>query len=368
MVFKEMSGKSLSDSGMAIGEAIAGQFGFIGIRTTDAAMHLLNDAGGNKAGVTITPSNEFHNNSRDVENYLGAHPMLRQVNDHSNKYIARDTRGLNTMEVLRNIAQLDGRQMMSENNGSILLTSDIFKERGLRIGSQNGADLIEVSRLFDSPNEIVIVGDVIAGNEIVFIRVQDSEKIREAAASGEETIVKTLRQQIPGIKSVAAARKLAKTLLARAENGAPMITMKGLMNATSVMAGDIIDVNLPNQGVVGKFAVFEAKHKYQSLRTDLVIGQYEKGIEGLLSDIKTSTIDISGLSASAGDKDIKENITMSSKVNIISVHRVRVRNVNETGFIIGAKYKNGLGKIGVRDGNKRAFPIGNSKSRNYVVK
>jgi len=59
---------------------------------------------------------------------------------------------------------------------------------------------------------------------------------------------------------------------------------------------------------------------------------------------------------------------MSSKVNIISVHRVRVRNVNETGFIIGAKYKNGLGKIGVRDGNKRAFPIGNSKSRNYVVK
>ena len=368
MVFKQMSGKSLSDSGLAIGEAIAGQFGYIGIRTTDAAMHLLNDAGGNKAGVTITPSNEFHNNSRDIESYLGAHPMLRQINDHSNKYIARDTRGLNTMEVLRNIAQLDGRQMMSENNGSILLTSDIFKERGLRIGSQNGADLIEVSRLFDSPNEIVIVGDVIAGNEIVFIRVQDSEKIREAATSGEETVVKTLRQQIPGIKSVSAARKLAKTLLSRSENGAPMITMKGLMNATSIMAGDIIDVNLPNHGVVGKFAVFEAKHKYQSLRTDLIIGQYEKGIEGLLSDIKTSTIDISGLSESAGDKDIKENITMSSKVNIISVHRVRVRNVNETGFIIGAKYKNGLGKIGVRDGNKRAFPIGNSKSRNYVVK
>jgi hypothetical protein len=59
---------------------------------------------------------------------------------------------------------------------------------------------------------------------------------------------------------------------------------------------------------------------------------------------------------------------MSAAFNVITVHRVRVRNVNETGFIIGAKHKNGLGKIGVRDGNKRGFPIGMSKSRNYVVK
>jgi hypothetical protein len=140
------------------------------------------------------------------------------------------------------------------------------------------------------------------------------------------------------------------------------------MNATSIIAGDIIDVHLPNQGVVGKFAVFEAKHKLHSLRTNLIIGQYEKGIEGLLVDVKSATIITSGLNESSGDKDIKENLTMSSTVNIISVHRIRVRNVNETGFIIGAKHKNGLGRIGVRDDNKRAFPLGMSKSRNFVVK
>jgi hypothetical protein len=74
------------------------------------------------------------------------------------------------------------------------------------------------------------------------------------------------------------------------------------------------------------------------------------------------------LSESVGDKDITDNLTMSASVNVVSVHRIRVRNVNETGFIIGAKHKNGLGKIGVRDDNKRAFPIGMSKSRNFVVK
>ena len=368
MNFKGMSQKSLSGSGMAIGKAIAGQFGYIGIRTTDAALHLLNDAGGNKSGVSITPTDEFHDNTRDVEGYLGAHPMIRQINDHSTRYVARDTRGLNTMEVMRNLSQLDGRQILSEKNGTILFSKNVFKERGYRIGNENGSDLISVSKLFDSPNEVVIVGDVIAGNEIVFIRISDTEKIRQAAADGEEGVVKTLRQQIPGIKSVAAARKLAKALLARAENGAPMITIEGLMNATSIIAGDIIDVHLPNQGVVGRFAVFEAKHKLHSLRTNLIIGQYEKGIEGLLVDVKSATIITSGLNESSGDKDIKENLTMSSTVNIISVHRIRVRNVNETGFIIGAKHKNGLGRIGVRDDNKRAFPLGMSKSRNFVVK
>jgi hypothetical protein len=368
MVFKDMSGKSLSDSGMAVGDVIAGQAGYIGIRTSDAAMHLLNDAGGGIAGITITPTASLHNNSKDIETYLDAHPMLRQINDHSKQYISRDTRGLNTMEVVRNISQLDGRQIINERNGTIVFSDKVFKEKGIRIGIENGVESVKVSKLFDSPNEIVIVGDVIAGNEIVFIRVRDSEKIRQASAGGEEEVIKTLRQQIPGVKSVSAARKLAKTLLARAENGAPMIHIQGLMNATSVEAGDIIEVNLPTQGVIGKFVVFEARHHYQSLKTDLTVAQYEKGIEGILADIKTSTVDVSGLSASSGDKDIKENLAMSASVAIISVHRVRVRNVNETGFIIGARHKNGLGKIGVRDGNKRGFPIGMSKSRNYVVK
>jgi len=249
-----------------------------------------------------------------------------------------------------------------------VFSNKVFNERGLRIGVQNGVESVEVSKLFDSPNEIVVVGDVIAGNEIVFIRVRDSEKIKQASAGGEEEVVKTLRQQIPGVKSVSAARKLAKTLLARAENGAPMIVIKGLMNSTSIRAGDIVDINLPIQGVIGKFVVFESKHHLYSLRTDLIVAQYEKGIEGILTDLKTETIDSSGLSESSGDKDIKDNLSMSASVNIISVHKIRVRNVNETGFIIGAKHKNGLGKIGVRDGNKRGFPIGMSKSRNYVVK
>ena len=65
--------------------------------------------------------------------------------------------------------------------------------------------------------------------------------------------------------------------------------------------------------------------------------------------------------------DVAE-ISMSAGVNVIAVHKVFVRNVNNTGFVIGAKHTNGMGKIGVRDGNKRARAIGNSKGLYVEVK
>ena len=59
---------------------------------------------------------------------------------------------------------------------------------------------------------------------------------------------------------------------------------------------------------------------------------------------------------------------MSAGIKVVAIHKVYIRNVSNQGFIIGAKHTNGMGKIGVRDGNKRARSIGTSKSRFYEVK
>lgn len=272
------------------------------------------------------------------------------------------------MDVIRNLSQIDNRQIINDRAGQIVYSSNVFDDTGIRLGMENGAENIIVSRLFDSPNEIVIVGDVIAGNEIVFIRIRDSERIRGAGANDEEGMVKTLRQQIPGLKTVKEARMIAKSLLSRVENGAPMLKIMGMMNATSVAAGDLVSINLPTHGVVGKFAVFESQHTHSTGRTDLVVAQYEKGIEGILADLRSSIVSESGLSESSGDAKVAENISLSTSVQVIAVHRISVRNTNNTGFVIGAKHKNGLGRIGVRDNAKRGVPLGSSKSRQYVVK
>lgn len=367
LVFKDLTGKNLSDSGIETTRLRAAQIGNIGMRSTDAAMHLLNDAGGDFAGIRLEkPDRETASN--DISKYTDAHPILTEKNNHSNVFVSRDTRGLNTMDVIRNLSQIDNRQIINDRAGQIVYSSNVFDDTGIRLGMENGAENIIVSRLFDSPNEIVIVGDVIAGNEIVFIRIRDSERIRGAGANDEEGMVKTLRQQIPGLKTVKEARMIAKSLLSRVENGAPMLKIMGMMNATSVAAGDLVSINLPTHGVVGKFAVFESQHTHSTGRTDLVVAQYEKGIEGILADLRSSIVSESGLSESSGDAKVAENISLSTSVQVIAVHRISVRNTNNTGFVIGAKHKNGLGRIGVRDNAKRGVPLGSSKSRQYVVK
>jgi len=368
LTFNDMSKDSLSASGMTVGEVITSNVGYIGMRTTDAVSNLLNDASGKNIGISIVNTDDLDDQTNEVKSSLNAHPYLKQVNNHSNKYVSRESKGINTMDAIRNISQLDNRQLVAERNGILTYSSDVFSEVGNRIGIQNGPESIKVSKLFDSPNEVILVGDVIAGNEIVYVKIKDTEKMRNVAGEDGKGLVKTLRQEIPGLTSLSEARKLAKQLLARAENGAPMIYIEGCINATSINAGDIIDINLPSHGVIGKFAVFEAEHQYHMLKTNLIVAQYEKGIEGILTDIKTDTTKRSGLNKSANDFKINEDLSLSTSFGIVSVHRVTIRSVNNTGFIIGARHKNGLGKIGVRDDNKRTYPIGMSKSKRYVVK
>ena len=114
--------------------------------------------------------------------------------------------------------------------------------------------------------------------------------------------------------------------------------------------------------------VFEAIHNYTQLTSDFVVAQYDKGIEGILSDLQAVSGNSAPLDDLAGKVVEVAEVSLSSNFNVVAVHKVFVRNVNNTGFIIGAKHTNGMGKIGVRDGNKRARAIGNSKGLYVEVK
>ena len=63
-------------------------------------------------------------------------------------------------------------------------------------------------------------------------------------------------------------------------------------------------------------------------------------------------------------------IALSSSAKLVIVHRIVARSNNNTKMTIGhrASATDRKGAIGVQGGNRRALPIGMSKSRPYVVK
>jgi hypothetical protein len=369
LLFRNIDADSLTDFGMTQGPVLMGQTGYIGVRTSDAALMLLNDSGSDLAGFNVTPTNALLGKDREVSSTLNAHPSLRLISDHSAIFTARKTRGLNVMEIIRNLTQIDGKQLINEKDGSMIYSSNTFINRGMTFGAGSAVSSVSASKMYDSPNEIVIVGDELARNERVFVVVKDLERMKNEASKGASSnLVRTLRQEIPGLKTNNEALKLAKSILARAENGAPLIHIKGAIKASMIQPGEIVNIDLPNHSLRGEYMVFEATHDYTNQKSDFIIAQYDKGIEGILSDLQAVSGNSAPLDELAGKVVEVAEVSLSSNINVVAVHKVFVRSVNNTGFIIGAKHTNGMGKIGVRDGNKRARAIGSSKGLYVEVK
>jgi hypothetical protein len=372
VLFKNMEGESLSDSGFEVGRVYAGQYATIGIRTTDAVMTLLNDASSSSAGFNLKDVSMFE--SSVSPSSVGGHPCLTDILQHSNNFISRNTRGLNILEVIRNSSQIDGNQLINTASGVLLYSNQIFKETGKRIGADSGARDIVVSRMFDSPNVVAVQGDKVAENESILVEVKDVERMKlQAGAGAEQNVVRSFTQEVPGLKTRKTAIRLAKSLLARIENGAPMIRVMGMVNATSIHPGDVIRIDLSVHGLSGLFAVFETTHNYESGTSDFVIAQYEKGISGILSDLQASIGNASGNQEVINSESV--TVALSSSVKVITVHRIVARRNNNTRMTIGhrATATDKKGQIGIRNAinpaNKyRALPIGMSKSRPYVVK
>ena len=370
LIFKNINSDTLSDHGLDVENGVLlGQLGYVGIRTSDAALMMLDDTEADVAGYNVTPTSALIANDRDISDTLKAHPSLRIINDHSSTFVARATRGISIMEAIRNLTQLDGRQLINERNGGLIYGSSTFKNKGTTIGMGSIVKSVAVSRMIDSPNEVIVSGDDLASNEKVYVAIKDPERMKNEAGKGATSnLARVLRQNIPGLKTKQEATKLAKSILARTENTTPVIEIKGAVRATDVTPGDMINIDLPLHGLRGEYAVFEAEHNYNQLESNFVVGQYDKGIEGLLSDLQSVSISNEPANESASTIVDLVELSVSGAIKIKAVHRISIRSVNNRGFLIGAKEAKGMGKIGVRSGNKRALPVGQSKSIFYVVK
>ena len=377
--FRNINGDSLSGGGMSLGFVRLGHYMGVGVRTTDATLMLLNDIGKSLSGAdllpyetTIEPSkndsalytytNLAHigtyfrlKNEVALSAFVNAHPSLSAAIDHSSVFVNRNAKGVGVLDTIRSLSQMDGKQMLLDETGRIIYTGSVFVGRDKRIGSSSGPQTIEVSSMLEMANHVIVEGDRIAENEIVRAEVKDLEKAKQMAGDGnEEGVLRTATQMVPGLKEPSLALRMAKQFMNRTESGAAMLRVGGLVKASHIQPGEIIGIDFTNEGIKGQFAVFESTTNSTTGLTELVIGQYEKGIEGLLADLLSST---SG-NAEQDPARLKERIEMSlsGSVRLVAASSVRTRLVNNTRLIIGGRWRRGsvshtpLGAIGLKGG------------------
>ncbi len=396
--FRNINGDSLSGGGMSLGFVRLGHSMGVGVRTTDAALMLLNDIGKSLPGAdlisyesTIEPTRKDtalydygdtvptlgyllrFKNEMALSAALNAHPSLLSGVDHSSVFVSRDARGIGVLDAIRSLSQMDGRQLLLDETGRILYTGSVFVGRDKKVGSSSGPQTIEVSSMLEMANHVIVEGDKIAENERVRGEVKDLEKAKKMGGEGnEEGLLRTATQIVPGLKEPSLALRMAKQFMNRTESGASMLRIGGLVKASHIQPGEIINVDFSNEGVKGQFAVFESTTNSTTGFTDLVIGQYEKGIEGILADLLSST-------AATSQEDpsrLKERteISLSGSIRLVAASRVRTRLVNNTRLIIGGRWRSGsvntpLGAIGLKGGATGVIKNGaiNATSTTAVV-
>jgi len=371
--FRNLSGETIAKSGINTNEPVrVSHITAIGVRTTDAALMMMKDLGSLIPGMDLQPYRPAREQKRldsgvystysalqrsttsSLSSYLSAHPSLKSTIEHSSIFISRAARGIGILDILRGLSQMDGYQLLLNESGLLLYSPNVFIGRDRNIGSSSGPQLIEVSGMLEMANEVIIEGDKIAENETVKGFVQDEEKKKKMGGKGDgEGVTRTARETIPGLREANLALRMAKGILIRTGQGAALIRVEGLLKSNDIQPGEIINVDFVMERIKGEFAVFEAHHDYTKGLSNLVIGQYEKGIEGLLADLQSSvssTID----EDSTRTKERKE-LVFSAPIRIKAASRVMTRIVNNTRFLIGGSWRGSpttkqLGAIGVSGG------------------
>lgn len=372
LVFKGLGAETLSEGGINLNGVRLGHFMGVGVRTTDAALLLLGDTGAAVPGVDLTEfriaheqkrtdtgvydaySSAYHSKTASRTGFLFAHPSLGDMVLHSPSFISRKARGIGVLDVLRDLSRIDGHQLTVSESGLLIYTPEVFTGRGRRVGSSSGPQSITVSKMLEMASRVIVEGDEVARNEIVRGEVKDLEKMRQmGGAGGEAGVERMLRVSVPGVRDRGVALRLARGLLQRTEQGSALIRVEGLLNCTDIQPGEIINVDFSMENIRGEFAVFEATHNYNTGLTNIVIGQFEKGIEGLLADLQSSV-------SSTQNEDpasLREqtNISFSAPIRVVASSRVLTRFVNGTRLLIGGRHRGSptthqLGSIGVRGG------------------
>jgi len=344
MNLNNMQGKTLDSIGFNSREVNLGQIIDVGIRTTDMAIRLGQQAtlgGLNSFNIGRNMGSTNNNNGRKL---------------HSNHFLGQDFTNINLMTALRFIGRHDNRTVMMDRFGNMLYVPISFSESTRFIDANVRFGPKQENPIANTPNRITIQGLPMALNDSVVITVDDTEsqsgvngEIREAADPVIDYTVRTKN----------AARSIGRQILRGHTLTTGSINSAGHVGITDMRPGMTINYGGQNR------VLTEIKHLPLLGLSDITLLNIESGIEGVLQGISEGATFVTGEEAPLTYIQIAEdNIAMFGKIQLRITTQITEREVGTTTLLIGGvkgtKTRGKIGGIGL--------PIGSNKSKITTVR
>ena len=344
MNLQNMKGKTFDDIGFYEREVNLGQPIDVGLRTTDMAIRLGQQAtlgGLNSFNIGRNMGSTNDNNGRKL---------------HSNHFLGQDFTDINLMTALRFVGRHDNRTIMMDRFGNMLYVPISFSESTRFIDANVRFGPKQENPITNTPNRITIQGLPMALNDSIVITVDDTEsqsgvngEIREAADPVIDYTVRTRN----------AARSVGRQILRGHTLTTGSINSAGHVGITDMRPGMTINYGGQNR------VLTEIKHLPLLGLSDITLLNIESGIEGVLQGISEGATFVSGEEAPLTYIQVaEENIAMFGKIQLRITTQITEREVGTTTLLIGGvkgtKTRGKIGGIGL--------PIGSNKSKITTVR
>jgi len=337
MNLQNMKGKTLNDLGFLEREVKLGQPIDVGLRTTDMAIRLGQQAttSMNSFNIGRSMSSANNNNGRRL---------------HSNRFLGQDFTNVNLMTALRFIGRHDSRMILIDRFGNMLYVPITFSEATRSVNANIRFGSKRTDPVDNTPNRVTVQGQPMALNDLVIVTVDDTE--RQSGNNGE------IREEPAPVvdmtvRSTNGARRVARQILRGNTLTAGAISSSGHPGITDMRPGMTIEYDGQTR------VITEAKHMPIVGVTDLTMLNIESGIEGVLQGISEGATAVSsGEAPLTYVQIVEENLSMFGKIELRITSQVTERGVHTTAFLIGGvKGTKTRGKIG-----GEGLPIGANKT------
>lgn len=278
---RNLKGKTLTELGLQTDaeHVHAGQVVNVGLRTTDLVgkllkgkLHSLNSV---SVGYPFTGPR-----TGTVTTYKGA-----DIAHHSTTFLSQSFRKTTLPHAIRYIGKHDHYAIYHDRFGNFIYAPDVFSQTDRKLGPSRAEGGTKSDPVVDVANRVIVQGKKVALNDENEASVDDAELQKKHGS------VRTQRFIDPTANTRTAARRTASQMLRLNRKAQGALRSERHGSAWDLGPGDIIDYENPIEGIVDRKAIVEVEHRLSGQESDFLLMSYERGIEGVLNDSATLTVD-----------------------------------------------------------------------------
>ena len=303
LTLQNLKGKTLNDIGFTERLVRTGQSVDVGLRTTDLAMRIVDDAGGSVNSARVDKKR------------------------HGTTFLSYDFVGSDAISSLRFVSQHDGQGLRGDRFGNLRYShqSQVNREHYINFDRVGAIDSDNINH---APNRVTVYGKSRANNIDNVVRIDDLGAQKDGVVNEVKGGI-----HVPTASTEASARRIGQRVLTTARRSEGIVQFGNVVGGSNISPGDQIHYDSIGDNTRGM--VLGTNHNLSTKLSSVQISATATTIEDILQKFQSVQLNNKEDSGQSIDQLNTRIVSTGVSININPTWTVSTKVVRKMGFIIG---------------------------------